>query len=80
MEDQLEEAEAKEQHNSIIEVLKAVALGWIIERINCIIGNHKSIICDVRNRNCGSEVAMQLLSQAREASFTIRVKRFSLIT
>ena len=38
------EAAANEQHNSIIEVLRAVADGWAVEQSNFVVGNRGSVM------------------------------------
>ena len=38
------EAAANEQHSSIIEVLRAVTNGWVVEQINFVAGNRGSIM------------------------------------
>jgi len=40
----VKEAEANEQHKSIINVLRAAAPKWEFEQINFVVGNHGSIV------------------------------------
>jgi len=41
---QVKEAEANEQHKSIIGALKAAALEWKFEQINFVVGNRRSVV------------------------------------
>ena len=41
---QVKEAEANEQHKSIISALKAAASGWDFEQINFVVGNRGSVV------------------------------------
>ena len=41
---EVEEAETKEQHNSIISALKATAPEWKIEQINFVVGNRGLVV------------------------------------
>ena len=38
------EAAANEQHSSIIEVLRAVADGWVVEQVNFVVENRRSVM------------------------------------
>ena len=38
------EAAANEQHSSIIEVLRAVTNEWVVEQINFVAGNRRSVM------------------------------------
>jgi len=40
----VKEAEANEQHKSIIGALKAAALKWEFEQINFVVGNHRLVV------------------------------------
>ena len=40
----MKDAEANEQHNSIIGALKAATLEWEIEQINFVVGNRGSVV------------------------------------
>ena len=40
----VDEAEVNEQHNSIIEVLKAIATRWDVKQINFDVGNCGSVM------------------------------------
>ena len=40
----MKEAAVNEQHSSIIEVLRAVADGWVVEQIHFVAGNHWSVM------------------------------------
>ena len=41
---EVKEAEANEQHKSIIIALKAAALKWDFEQINLVMGNRRSLV------------------------------------
>jgi len=41
---EVKEAEANEQHKSIIGALKAAALKWEFEQINFVVGNHRLVV------------------------------------
>ena len=40
----MKEAEANEQHKSIIDALRAAAPKWDFEQINLVMGNHRSVV------------------------------------
>jgi len=41
---EVKDAEAHEQHKSIISALKAAALEWEFEQINFVVGNRRSVV------------------------------------